>query len=139
MAEDVHKEMTHQAEIERKARMQALQAHEKAQSKKRATDCLVEDILQETLTSEIKSCATQQIDAVVKQLTDESECRVTQRISDVLLSETTIAMCGSLANEVFQSDVIDRLQNLDDAEHTVKVRRTATFFFAWKKRLAGEL
>jgi multidrug efflux pump subunit AcrA (membrane-fusion protein) len=137
LAEETLKEMQEQAEAERVARLHALEAHEKRQSQLRSTDFIMEELVDSVLKDEVTRASSEQMKQVNAQLTQESETRVINQMTATFLGEVSISMCSAVAAEVYEVDVVQRLQQLEDAEHAVKAMHTARFFFIWKKQLAG--
>lgn len=70
---------------------------------------------------------------VKAQLKKECIERVTVDINNELVEETLTEMVADTADDVFETDVKQRLRQLDDFERLVKLSRAGHFWNKWKK------
>lgn len=60
-------------------------------------------------------------------------------MADAILYINLQDMIQPIAEEVYQRDVVERLQQLDGIEHCVKVKRAGRFFRIWKAQHAARI
>ena len=69
---------------------------------------------------------------VKAQLKRESVARVTEEINHTLIQEVMSEMVQECATSVYETDVIQRLRQLQELEGIVKLSRAGKFFKRWK-------
>jgi hypothetical protein len=65
--------------------------------------------------------------------------RCSAKESEDILDENLQDMIRPVAEEVYQKDVVERLQQLHDIEHSVKVKRAGRFLRIWKAQHAARI
>ena len=60
--------------------------------------------------------------------------RVTLHLSKTIESSVVMDMIDDVAEEVFDTDVIQRLEEIENAEKAVQLSRVRTFWLLWKRK-----
>ncbi|KAL4226945.1 Germinal-center associated nuclear protein [Mactra antiquata] len=94
---------------------------------------LTDDLIYELVWIEAKNMSTIKMREVKAQLKQECIERSTDDINKELINEVMEEMIDEVSEDVFDTDVRQRLKQLDDFEKIVKLSRTRRFWSIWKK------
>ena len=72
-----------------------------------------------------------------KQLHEESEKRISEVIAGELVDRTVQEEVCLVAEMVFEVDVVERLQEMEEAAEAVRLLIMGRFMRRWKNRFAG--
>ena len=73
-----------------------------------------------------------------QELTSRSLARSTQVVCQQLLDDVTEEETLEVISEVYDSDVVERINDLEACEHAVRLMLTAKWLSRWRNRLAGQ-
>ncbi|XP_062617863.1 germinal-center associated nuclear protein-like [Saccostrea cucullata] len=121
-----------QAEAEAELLRQKQQKAEREAMITRSAVYLTSEILKEVLDQETLNLSTAEIREVHAELKRQRIQRCSAEIADVILNSSIQDMTQSVSSEVYQKDVVERLQQLADLEHCVKVKRAGRYLRMWK-------
>ncbi|XP_076100154.1 germinal-center associated nuclear protein-like isoform X3 [Mytilus galloprovincialis] len=96
-------------------------------------------IIKDVVDQEVLNLATAEIREVKAQLKREQIDRGAIEISDELVDLVMNEMCEELAEEVYQKDVVERLEELDDICHCIELERAGRFLQRWKKEYLARI
>ncbi|XP_045166422.2 germinal-center associated nuclear protein-like isoform X2 [Mercenaria mercenaria] len=106
---------------------------EKELRRDRVAELLTDDFVNDLIHQESLNLATIEMREVKAQLRRECIERVTIDINDELVEEVMSEMVVDVSEDVFETDVRQRLKQLDDFEKLVKLSRAGRFWHKWKK------
>ncbi|XP_048739403.2 germinal-center associated nuclear protein-like isoform X2 [Ostrea edulis] len=128
-----------QAETEAEILRQKQQKAEREAMINRSAVFLTSEILKEVLDQETLNLSTAEIREVHAELKRQQIHRCSAEVADAILYINLQDMIQPIAEEVYQRDVVERLQQLDGIEHCVKVKRAGRFFRIWKAQNAARI
>ncbi|XP_061179067.1 germinal-center associated nuclear protein-like [Saccostrea echinata] len=128
-----------QAETEAELLRQKQQKAEKEAMITRSAVYLTSEILKEVLDQETLNLSTAEIREVHAELKRQRIQRCSAEIADVILNSTVQDITQSVSLEVYQKDVVERLQKLADLEHCVKVKRAGRYLRIWKAQHTAQI
>ncbi|CAC5393662.1 unnamed protein product [Mytilus coruscus] len=96
-------------------------------------------IIKDVVDQEVLNLATAEIREVKAQLKKEQIDRCALEISDELVDLVINEMSEEVAEEVYQKDVVERLEELDDICHCIELQRAGKFLQRWKKEYLARI
>ncbi|KAH3816579.1 hypothetical protein DPMN_118097 [Dreissena polymorpha] len=112
---------------------QEILRQENEERKQRVAVLLTDDLLYDVLCQEIQSTASDEMVEVKAQLKRECVERVTATITETVVGEVVIDLMREMSEDVFETDVRQRLKQLAEFEEIIKLSRAGKFWQIWKK------
>ncbi|XP_013415982.1 germinal-center associated nuclear protein [Lingula anatina] len=139
VSQEVYNEAMQKLREEEEQKRREEEERQTALSKERVTKVECDELLEEVVTQECKNMATIEIREIQAKLKEERIQRCTDEISKELVETAALEEILRVSKEVYQTDVIQRLQELDECEKGVKTMRQARFFKCWVNMYMGRM
>ncbi|XP_060080534.1 germinal-center associated nuclear protein-like [Ylistrum balloti] len=104
---------------------------------KRAMATLVSEVIKDVTNQELLNLATAKVREVKAELKEQQKARCSEDVGEELVEDVMGELVQSVASDVYQKDVVERLEELADIEKCIQLRIAGKFLQAWKKEFSA--
>ncbi|XP_021362693.1 germinal-center associated nuclear protein-like isoform X2 [Mizuhopecten yessoensis] len=104
---------------------------------KRAMATLVSEVIKDVTNQELLNLATAKVREVKAELKEQQKARCSVDVGDELLEDVMGELVQSVSSDVYQKDVVERLEKLADIEKCVQLRIAGRYLQVWKKEFSA--
>ncbi|XP_033745006.1 LOW QUALITY PROTEIN: germinal-center associated nuclear protein-like [Pecten maximus] len=104
---------------------------------KRAMATLVSEVIKDVTNQELLNLATAKVREVKAELKEQQKARCSIDVGDDIVEDAMGELVQSVAADVYQKDVVERLEKLADIEKCIQLRIAGRFLQVWKKEFSA--